>query len=656
MRTRITSSVSARRLGQVGADACLIALAYYLAFVLRFDSGIPERYQELLKVTLAFVIVLKLGLFAAFGLYSKLWRFVDQADFESIVKAVVTSSVVLIVGLFLLPFGVSDPPRGVMALDLLLTLALVGGARFVVRAVVERPLRQPLVQRASSEVLIVGAGNGGQQVAVELRRNPELSSAVIGFVDDDPRKKGMLVAGYRVYGTTDDLPRILDDTHPDEVVIAIPSASGSLRLKVVTACRERDIPVRTLPTVFELLSRGPNLLRQVREVKVEDVLGREPVRAEIERVGAYLRDRVVVVTGAGGSIGSELCRQIARVKPRRLVLVDHAENNLFEIRRQLEEEHHFGSLAAVLADCKDATRMAELFAEEQPSVVFHAAAYKHVGLMEENPVEAVRNNAVATRIVAAAAGEAGVERFVLVSTDKAVSPATVMGASKALAEWAVEAAQNRYRATRYASVRFGNVLGSSGSVVPIFRRQIEAGGPVTVTDPEMTRYFMTIPEAVQLIINAADLVPLPPRGGPEIAGRDEQPAPRARTFVLEMGDPVKIVDLARNMIRLSGKEPDVDIAIEVIGRRPGEKIHEDLFEAGERPQPTPAERIVAAVRPRLDPEWVETAFARIEDLVFNGDAAALADAVAQLSAERALTNAPSDPATEPWALTDPGAA
>jgi FlaA1/EpsC-like NDP-sugar epimerase len=656
MRTRITSSVSARRLGQVGVDACLIALAYYLAFVLRFDSGIPDRYQELLRVTLAFVVVLKLGLFAAFGLYSKLWRFVDQADFESIVKAVVTASVVLIVGLFLLPFGVSDPPRGVMALDLLLTLALVGGARFLVRAVVERPLRQPLVQRASTEVLIVGAGNGGQQVAVELRRNPELSSAVIGFVDDDPRKRGMLIAGYRVHGTTDDLPRILDDTKPDEVVIAIPSAPGALRLKVVTACRERDIPVRTLPTVFELLSRGPNLLRQVREVKVEDVLGREPVRAEIDRVGAYLRDRVVVVTGAGGSIGSELCRQIARVKPRRLVLVDHAENNLFEIRRHLEEEHHFGSLAAVLADCKDATRMAELFAEEQPSVVFHAAAYKHVGLMEENPVEAVRNNAVATRIVAAAAGEARVERFVLVSTDKAVAPATVMGASKALAEWAVEAAQNRYRGTRYAAVRFGNVLGSSGSVVPIFRRQIEAGGPVTVTDPEMTRYFMTIPEAVQLIINAADLVPLPPRGGLEPAGRaDRQPAPRARTFVLEMGDPVKIVDLARNMIRLSGKEPDVDIAIEVIGRRPGEKIHEVLFEAGERPQPTPAERIVAAVRPRLDPDWVETAFARIEDLVFNGDASALADAVAQLSAERALTSGPSDPATEAWALTDRGA-
>ena len=630
MRTQITSSVGARRLGQVAIDACLVALAYYLAFVLRFDAGIPPRYEDLLADTVAFVIVVKLALFAAFGLYSKLWRFVDQTDFESIVKAVVVSSFVLIGGLFLFSLGAADAPRGVIALDFLLTLALVGGARFLVRAVVERPLRAPIVQRADNEVLIVGAGNGGQQVALELRRNPELSSAVIGFVDDDPRKRGMLVSGHRVHGTTDDLPRILDDTKPDEVVIAIPSAPGMLRQKVVTACRKRDIPVRTLPTVFELLSRGPNLLRQVREVQVEDVLGREPVRVEIDRVGAYLRGRVVLVTGAGGSIGSELCRQIARVKPKRLVLVDHGENNLFEIRRQLEEERHFGATAAVLADCKDATRMAELFQEERPSVVFHAAAYKHVPLMEENPVEAVRNNAVATRIVAAAAGEAGVERFVLVSTDKAVTPATVMGASKALAEWAVEAAQNRYRDTRYASVRFGNVLGSSGSVVPIFRRQIAAGGPVTVTDESMSRYFMTIPEAVQLIIRSGDLA----TGG--------------EVFVLEMGDPVKIVDLARNMIRLSGKEPDVDIAIEFVGRRAGEKIHEELFEPGERPQPTPAERIVSAVRPRLDPEWVEGAFARIEELVYNGDAAGLAGAVAELSAERALAAAPdSAPSSAP---------
>ena len=600
-------------------DACLLALAYYLAYVLRFDDGIPPRYRDLLELTIVFAVAMKLGIFALFGLYGKLWRFVDQKDFESLVKAVVVSSFVLIAGLFLLSIGRDDPPRGVIALDFLLTLAFATGSRFLVRTLFERPSRGSLIERASREVLIVGAGNGGQQVAFELRRNPELSSAPVGFVDDDPRKQGMRVAGHKVLGTTDELPRVLDETAPDEVIIAIPSASGTLRQKVVTACRERSIPVRTLPTTFELLSGGVNLMRQVREVQVEDVLGRDPVRVEIDRVASYLGGRTVLVTGAGGSIGAELCRQIARVGPRQLVLVENAENALFEIRRQLEDERHFSRLSAVLADCKDATRMRELFDEHRPSVVFHAAAYKHVPLMEENPVEAVRNNAVATRIVAAAAGEVGVERFVLVSTDKAVSPATVMGASKALAEWAVEAAQHRWRSTRYSAVRFGNVLGSSGSVVPIFRRQIAAGGPLTVTDEKMTRYFMTIPEAVQLIIRSGELS----TGG--------------EVFVLEMGEPVKIVELARNMIRLVGLEPDVDIAIDVVGRRPGEKLHEELFNPGERPQPTPAERIVFASRPPLDPVWVESAFARIEELVYNGDGTALAAAVAELSAERAIS-------------------
>ena len=613
----LISSVKARRLGQVAVDACLIGLAYYLAYVLRFDSGVPNRYEELLTDTFVFVVVMKLAVFALFGLYSKLWRFVDQKDFESLVKAVVVSSFVLIAALFLLSPGDTSPPRGVMALDFLLTLAFAVSARFLVRALVERP-KGPLVQSADREVLIVGAGNGGQQVAAELRRNPELSTAPIGFIDDDPRKQGMRIAGSGVLGSTDDLARVLDDTQPSEVVIAIPSAPGILRQKVVTACRSRNIPVRTLPTTFELLSGGVNLVRQVRELKVEDVLGREPVRVELDRVGAYLRGRTVLVTGAGGSIGSELCRQIARVAPRQLVLVENGENSLFEVARELEEERHFGRAVPVLADVKDATRMRELFEEYEPSVVFHAAAYKHVGLMEENPVEAIRNNAVATRIVAAAAGEAGVEKFVLVSTDKAVAPATVMGASKALAEWAVEAAQHRFRSTSYAAVRFGNVLGSSGSVVPIFRRQIAAGGPVTVTDEKMTRYFMTIPEAVQLIIRSGEL------------------AAAGEVFVLEMGDPVRIVDLARNMIRLAGLEPDEDIAVEVVGRRPGEKIHEDLFNPGERPQPTPAEKIVSALRPSPDPEWVETAFLRIEELVYAGDASALAGAVAELSAERSL--------------------
>jgi FlaA1/EpsC-like NDP-sugar epimerase len=615
----LTSSVNVRRLGQVGVDACLLGLAYYLAYVLRFDSGIPHRYEVLLWDTIALTVAMKLVIFAMFGLYSKLWRFVDQKDFESILKAVVVSTVGLIVVLFLFSIGKHDPPRGVLALDFLLSLVFVCGARFAVRAIVERPSRGAILERAAHEVLIVGAGNGGQQVAFELRRNPGLRSAPVGFVDDDPRKQGMRIAGIKVLGGTPDLTRVLDGVQPDEVIIAIPSAPGTLRQHVVTACRERGIPVRTLPTTFELLTGSVNLMRQVREVRVEDVLGREPIRVEIDRVGAYLRGRTVLVTGAGGSIGAELSRQIARVGPKHLVLVENSENALFEIRRELEEERHFARATPVLADCKDATRMREVFAERQPSVVFHAAAYKHVPLMEENPVEAVRNNAVATRIVAAAAGEAGAERFVLVSTDKAVSPATVMGASKALAEWAVEAAQNRWKGTRYSSVRFGNVLGSSGSVVPIFRRQIAQGGPVTVTDEKMTRYFMTIPEAVQLIIRSGELS----TGG--------------EVFVLEMGDPVKIIDLARNMIRLAGLEPEVDIGVEIVGRRPGEKIHEELFNPGERPEATPAEKIVCAVQPPLDPEWVEGAFSRIEELVYAGDAAALAGAVAELSVERALT-------------------
>ena len=617
MTSRLATSVTARRLLQVLVDSCLIAAAWCLAFVLRFDDTIPDRYEELMWQSVAFVIAGKLLFFTASGLYSKLWRFVDARDFEAIVRAVVLSSFALVVLFYLLPPSISeDPPRGVIAADFLLTMAFLVGSRFLVRTVKERPLRGQLSRRDSREILIVGAGNGGQLVAAELRRNPELRQIPVGFVDDDPRKQGMRTMGLKVLGTTDELARILDDVEPDEVVIAIPSAPGVLRQKVVTACRRRSIPVRTLPTVFELLQGGGNVTRQLREVRVEDVLGREPVRVEIDRVGAYMRDEIVLVTGAGGSIGSELCRQIARVGPKRIVLLDQAENALFEIKRELEHDRHFSRVVAVLADCKDAVRVQEVFAEHRPSVVFHAAAYKHVPLMEENPVEAVRNNAVATRICAAAAGDVGVKRFVLVSTDKAVAPATVMGASKTLAEWAAEAAQHRYPRTDFATVRFGNVLGSSGSVVPIFRRQIAAGGPVTVTDEAMTRFFMTIPEAVQLIIRAGAL------------------EGRGRVYVLEMGEPVKIIELARNMIRLSGHEPGEEIAIEIVGRRPGEKIHEELFNPGERPQPTPAEKILVAEREPIDPRWVDETFSQVEDLTYSGDAAGLAAMIAKLTRDR----------------------
>jgi FlaA1/EpsC-like NDP-sugar epimerase len=378
--------------------------------------------------------------------------------------------------------------------------------------------------------------------------------------------------------------------------------------------------VRTTPTVFELLRDGSGELRvtrQLRSVQVEDILGREPIRMEIERVGAYLTGEVVMVTGAGGSIGSELCRQIARVAPRRLILLDHAEDNLFEISRELEEDRHVRTAIPVLADCKEQERMREVMAEHRPAVVFHAAAYKHVTMMELNPIEAVRNNALATQLVARIAGDSGVGTFVLVSTDKAVKPATVMGASKALAEWAVEAAAERYPRTNYATVRFGNVLGSSGSVVPIFRRQIAAGGPVTVTDPRMKRYFMTIPEAVQLIIRAGSLS-----------------ITNGELFVLEMGEPVRIVELAETMIRLSGFEPERDIAIEIVGARPGEKLHEELFNPHERPQPTPVQKILRAARDPVDAAWVERTFDELNLLVLEDDAAALAQHVSRLARAR----------------------
>jgi FlaA1/EpsC-like NDP-sugar epimerase len=615
---RLNHPVYRNRVLQVAADAILLALAYFLAFQLRFlddPHGWPHRYEVLFAQSVGFVVVGKLIVFAGFGLYQKWWRYVSGRDFMLILRAVVVSSAILVVF-----FAVAKPfahtlPRSVEVTDFVLTLILIAGARLAVRLIVERPSRDARVPK--HEVLVIGAGSGGQMVVRELQLNPNLGSTAIGFVDDDPRKRGMrMLGGLKVLGSTSEIVEILDETEPDEVVIAIPSAPGTLRGKVVAACREREIPVRTLPTVFELLRGGVQLNKQLREVRVEDVLGRDPIVRELDRVGAYLRDRIVLVTGAGGSIGSELCRQIAQVKPRLLVMLDHAEDNLFQIDREMVEERHFTHVESVLADCKEAHRMLEVMQRFKPDVVFHAAAYKHVPLMEANPLEAVRNNAIATRITAETAAASKVERFVLISTDKAVNPQTVMGASKAMAEWIVESAGNTHPGTRFASVRFGNVLASSGSVVPIFRGQIERGGPVTVTHPEMTRYFMTIPEAVQLVIRTGDIG----------AGKGE-------VFVLDMGEPVKIVDLAHNMIKLAGLEPERDVAVEFTQPRPGEKLHEELFSDNEQPQPTAARRINRAVRERpMDSEWVESTLNSLEGLVLAGDEANLAERVVELIA------------------------
>jgi FlaA1/EpsC-like NDP-sugar epimerase len=650
MRRRISApalSLTRHSLPRLALDGALVALAYWLAFELRFDNGPQGRYEKLFERTFWWVLGGSLLVLLLARVYQRRWRYSGQRDYEAVARAVVAIVLLTVVAVAVVrPVQIphelahhssSTPttvdgttavelPDGVIALFFLLSLLLLIGVRVVARSLYER---RPLGAfrtggRSERNVLIVGAGDGGRLVLREILRNRELGLQPVGFLDDDARKHGLRIDGVKVRGNTeDDLPRILDESEPDEVIIAIPSAPGSTRARVVRECRRRSVPVRTLPTVFELLQDQAEISRQVREVRVEDVLGREPVLMELDRVGAYLAGETVLVTGAGGSIGSELCRQIARVGPRRIVLLDHAEDNLFQIQRELQDERHVQSsvLAAVLADCKEDERMREIFAEHRPTVVFHAAAYKHVGLMESNPVEAVRNNAIATRVVAHVAGEMGVGRFVLVSTDKAVAPATVMGASKALAEFALEAATARFAGTRYAAVRFGNVLGSSGSVVPIFRRQIERGGPVTVTDERMTRYFMTIPEAVQLIIRSGSLVSDGDRG--------------ADVFVLDMGDPVRIVDLARAMIELSGLDPDRDVAVEIVGRRAGEKLHEELFNRYEQPRPTKAEKIILAGREPLSPETVEAMFDEIRLLVFEGDAARLAAKVAELSTVRA---------------------
>jgi FlaA1/EpsC-like NDP-sugar epimerase len=661
MRRRIRSAafpLNRHTLPQLAVDGVLVALAYYLAFELRFNNGPNAYYVHLRERTIWWVLIGSLPVLLLARVYQRRWRYSGQRDYEAVARAVLVIVVLTVVAVAVFrpvehetSHGTSaiNLPNGVIVLYALLALVFLLGVRALARSVYER---RPLAafrggRKDQRSVLIAGAGDGGRLVLREIVRNRGLGLTPVGFVDDDPAKRRLRIDGVRVRGNTEEeLPRILDDLGPDEVIIAIPSAPGSTRARIVRECRSRGIPVRTLPTVFELLQTRGALARQMREVRVEDVLGREPVQMELEHVGAYLAGQTVLVTGAGGSIGAELCRQIARVEPHRIVLLDHAEDNLFSIERELAEERHVSPsmLAAVLADCKEEERMREVLAEHRPTVVFHAAAYKHVGLMEANPVEAVRNNALATRVVAHIAGELGVSRFVLVSTDKAVAPATVMGASKALAEFALEASTARFPDTCYAAVRFGNVLGSSGSVVPIFRRQIERGGPVTVTDERMTRYFMTIPEAVQLIIRSGALASerreigaeqapdatLDPPRRIAAAGR-AQPA-AAEVFVLDMGEPVRIIELARAMIELSGLDPDRDIEVEVVGRRPGEKLHEELFNSYERARETTAEKILLAERKPLGAAAVESIFAEIGLLVLEGDAAGLAAKVAELSA------------------------
>ena len=606
------SGFGRHRLLQLVVDAAIVAVSWFLAFQLRFDHGLPIYYDTLLRRTIALVVVIKLAVFLLFGFHRRFWRYVSVRDMWSAARGVVVASLVADVTVYLVsPVHNVRLPRSIAAMDLLITLALVAGARLAARTLIERP-RGGVVARGK-EVIVVGAGDAGRLIVQEMQRSRMLAYTPIGFVDDDPTKRNTRILGVRVLGNMEELPRIVRDHKPDEVLIAIPSASGEVRRRVVDAAHAvEDVEVKTLPGLYELIAGDINLVGQIRPIQVEDVLGREQVEVDFEEVASYLKEQTVLVTGAGGSIGAELCRQIARVGPARLILVDVAETALFEIERELVDERDFTPAVPKLLDVRDRRALKrEVFEKYRPTVVFHAAAYKHVPLMETHPLESVRNNVVATRMIAELSAEFEVERFVLISTDKAVNPKTVMGQSKALCEWIIESLGHRRDIpTRFVAVRFGNVLNSSGSVIPIFRRQIEKGGPVTVTHPEMTRYFMTIPEAVSLVVQAGAI------GG------------RGQVFVLDMGEPVKIVDLAANMIRFAGKEPRLpgdptstlrDIKIQFIGSRPGEKIHEELWGESEAVGETEHPKIKRLSRPPVDAEWLGHELRELERLADEGD-------------------------------------
>jgi FlaA1/EpsC-like NDP-sugar epimerase len=611
--------VTRHRLWQVAVDVAIVAVAWIAAWYIRFDtpSGRPVYYDRYLEWDLvALVVAIKLPVFIAFGFYSRWWRYVSTRDMWSAARGVLAASGAAFLVFELFDVHSAAVPRSIWIVDLLLCMAVVTGSRLLARTIIERPSPGTIVARGK-EVIVVGAGDAAQLILREMQRNPAFGYTPIGLVDDDPRKKHVRLQGIRVLGTTAELGHLLRDRRPDELLIAIPSAPGELRQRIVQVARAEGVPVKTLPTLYDLISGDFNLAGQIRPVQVEDLLGREPVEVDTDSISSYLSGKTVLVTGAGGSIGSELCRQIARAQPKRIVLVDQAESALHDIERELVDERGFSAGIPVLADVRNRNRLRQVFERYRPSVVFHAAAYKHVPLMEANPLESVRNNVLGTRVAADLAIEFEVERFVLVSTDKALNPNSVYGQTKTLCEWIVGSHGERDEVpTRFVAVRFGNVLNSAGSVIPRFRRQIERGGPVTVTDPEMTRFFMTIPEAVALVIQAGAI------GG------------RGHILVLDMGDPIRIVDLARDMIRLSGKEPDRDIDITFIGARPGEKIHEELFAEGETWKPTAHPKIVMLedVSP-VDRAWLDGKLDELERYVEAGETLELVGALAAMVRE-----------------------
>ncbi len=540
-------------------DLMLIIVSVMGSFALKLDAGQLPYYFPAMLIMCGVALLVKIPTYFAFGLYRRMWIYASTNELRLITAAVTTASVLTSGVMLLLIFAdlvLPGMPRSALGIDWLLSLVLIGASRFALRILAEQSAA-PRNGKAHT-ALIIGAGDAGALVTRELQRSSQLNLTPVAFLDDDPAKQKQEIYGVPVIGPIGDLEAALDGQHVDEVIIAIPSAPGRVVRRVTDICRSKGVSSRTMPGIYELIG-GKISVSRLREVDITDLLRREPTRIHEDMIGGTLAGRRVLVTGAGGSIGRELSRQIARWNPAELVILGHGENSIFETLLEVQEDHPSLALTAVIADVKDKNRLRAVFQKHEIGVVFHAAAHKHVPLMQANIEEAVLNNVFGTRNVVETALECGIERLVLISTDKAVRPANVYGATKRLAEMIVLDAAHR-TGRSFCVVRFGNVLGSRGSVIPLFKRQIAAGGPILITHPDMERYFMTIPEAVHLVLQAASMG----RGG--------------EAFVLDMGKQIRVLDLAEDLIRLSGLEPGRDIEIEFTGIRPGEKLSEELWE------------------------------------------------------------------------------
>ncbi|MEB3179200.1 MAG: nucleoside-diphosphate sugar epimerase/dehydratase [Nostocaceae cyanobacterium] len=573
-----------------------------LALILRLDGNLrlAEYTSGLVVATILFLTV-KLSVFFTSGFYKRYWRYasIDElAEIVTLMSASVVIQTLLFKLLYYVPsLDIDNLPRSLPFIDGLISCLFVGGIRFSVRLVERLNQRYRNFYRRD-RVLIVGAGSAGVSLVQEMQSNPQIGLNPVAFIDDDPQKYNLKIRGITVVGNRYKIPEVVKSLHIRRVIISIPTAPGKVIREIVDICQTTGVHSSTLPAIHEILN-GRVRLDSIRDIRIEDLLRREPIQTDIQRVAEFLQGKKVLITGAGGSIGSELCRQIFKCQPAEMMLVGHGENSVFNIQQEITQvlqgmekngntEVHAPRFIATIADIRFRSRLEHTFAEFKPDVIFHAAAHKHVPLMELNPPEAITNNILGTKNLLDLALQYDVQHFVMISTDKAVNPTNIMGASKRVAEMLVLQAAKK-SGKPYVAVRFGNVLGSRGSVVPTFRKQIAAGGPVTVTHPEMRRYFMTIPEAVQLVLQAA------------VLGRSGE------VLMLNMGEPVKIVDLAKELIRLSGYEVDKDIEIVFSGLRPGEKLFEELFIPGEKYEPTEHEKIITVKNAsRIIPEKIES--------------------------------------------------